>query len=188
MPDLTGPRSCVNGSVDVKRSLERKRHHHCNKKFEATLEIPADWVKFDKTGQINVKMNELATRAASHWAGLLSSLIINGESGVCYDGYAFFSTSHPINLNTSYFPGAQSNITSLVVSEPEKPTPGELQTALMNGIEKILDLVDEHSQPLNEDAKAFTVMAPVPFLKAAGIALGADVLSGASIWLRWRAR
>src|SRR3989338_340942 len=53
-----------------------------NKHFEATLEIPLVDLRRDKTGQITVRVNELADRTNSHWAQLLSKLLINAESTV----------------------------------------------------------------------------------------------------------
>ena len=62
-----------------------------NKHFEATLDIPLKHLRRDKTGQINVRIGELATRTNSHWALLLSKLITDGETLPCYDGKHFFA-------------------------------------------------------------------------------------------------
>lgn len=146
-----------------------------NKKFEATLEIPVDWIRRDKTGQIMVRINELARRANAHWASLLSTLIINGESAVCYDGQYFFDTDHLEGDS-----GTQSNSIQYDVTTTTAPTAAEMQTAILNGIQKIYGFKDDVGEPLNEDATAFTVMVPVPFLQAAGAALGATVVAQTS--------
>ncbi|MEX0599060.1 MAG: Mu-like prophage major head subunit gpT family protein, partial [Rhodothermales bacterium] len=65
-----------------------------NKHFEATIEIAVRHMRRDKSGQAMVRIAELADRANSHWASLLSTLQINGESTVCYDGQFFFDTGH----------------------------------------------------------------------------------------------
>ena len=57
-----------------------------NKTFEATLEVLLDEIRRDKTGQVMVRVRELAGRTNAHWAKLLSTLIIAGEAAVCYDG------------------------------------------------------------------------------------------------------
>lgn len=49
-----------------------------NKTWESTLEILVDWIRRDKTGQIAIRIAELATRASEHDAKLLSTLIANG--------------------------------------------------------------------------------------------------------------
>src|SRR6056297_407413 len=65
-----------------------------NKHFEATLEYLVRDLRRDKTGQVMARINELARRTNAHWASLLSTLIINGESTECYDGQSFFDTDH----------------------------------------------------------------------------------------------
>ena len=57
-----------------------------NKNFEATLEVLVDEIRRDKTGQVMVRVRELAERTNAHWASLLSALLIAAESSVCYDG------------------------------------------------------------------------------------------------------
>lgn len=65
-----------------------------NKKFEATLTVPVDWLRRDKTGQLQVRIDELVGRTVTHWGSLLSSLILAGESAACYDGQFYFDTDH----------------------------------------------------------------------------------------------
>jgi phage major head subunit gpT-like protein len=146
-----------------------------NKKFEATLEIPVDWIRRDKTGQIMVRVNEMAHRANAHWAGLLSTLIIAGESALCYDGQYFFDTDHAEGDS-----GTQSNSISYDAASTTLPTASEMQSAILYAIQAIYGFKDDQGQPLNEDARNFTVMVPLPFLQAAGAALGATVISQTS--------
>ena len=146
-----------------------------NKKFEATLEIPVDWIRRDKTGQIMVRVNDLARRANAHWASLLSTLIINGESTACYDTQYFFDTDHSEGDS-----GSQSNDISYDAVSTTAPTASEMQAAILNSIQAIYGFKDDQGQPLNEDANKFLVMVPVSFLQAAGQALGAQVISSTS--------
>jgi phage major head subunit gpT-like protein len=146
-----------------------------NKKFEATLEIPVDWLRRDKTGQISVRINEMARRANAHWAGLLSTLIINGEATPCYDGQYFFDTDHSEGDS-----GVQSNDIGYNVGTPAAPTADEMQSAILSGVQQLFGLVDDEGQPLNEDANAFTVMVPVSFMRPAAAALGATVIGQTS--------
>ena len=48
-----------------------------------------------------------ADRTVSHWASLLSTLIVNGESATCYDEQYFFDTDHSEGES-----GTQSNVIS----------------------------------------------------------------------------
>src|ERR1051325_10023746 len=49
-----------------------------NLHYEATMEVLLREMRRDKTGQVMVRINELADRTLSHWAKLLSTLIVNG--------------------------------------------------------------------------------------------------------------
>jgi len=146
-----------------------------NKKFEATLEIPVDWIRRDKTGQIQLRINELATRANSHWAKLLSALLVAGEASVCYDGQYFFDTDHSEGDS-----GTQSNDITVDVTTTTAPTLSEMQTAILTATQQILGFKDDQGEPMNENAQEFTVMVPVPFLAATAGALGATVISQTS--------
>jgi phage major head subunit gpT-like protein len=146
-----------------------------NKKFESTMEIPADWIRRDKTGQIQLRINEMARRANSHWAQLLSTLIANGASSVCYDGQYFFDTDHSEGDS-----GTQSNSIQYDVTTTTAPTASEMQSAILNAIQQLYGFVDDQAQPLNEDATEFLVMVPVSFMHAAASALGATVISQTS--------
>lgn len=143
-----------------------------NKVFEATLEIPVDWMMRDKTGQIQVRIGELATRANSHWADLLSTLIIAGESATCYDGQYFFDTDHSEGDS-----GSQSNDISVDITTTTAPTASEMQTAILTATQTLLGFKDDQGQPCNTAARQFTVMVPVPFLSAAAAALGSSIIS-----------
>ena len=65
-----------------------------NRHYESTLEIALRDMRRDKTGQIEARVNEFADRSLTHWASLLSTLILNGTSTVCYDGQYYFDTDH----------------------------------------------------------------------------------------------
>ena len=82
-----------------------------NKHWESTLSVSATDLRRDKTGQLDVRIRELATKANAHWASLLSTLIINGESTACYDGQYFFDTDH-----SEADSGTQSNDISVDIS------------------------------------------------------------------------
>jgi phage major head subunit gpT-like protein len=152
-----------------------------NKHFEATLEVGVDDIRRDKTGQIDIRIGELARRAVAHWATLLSPLIYGGLSGVCYDGQYFFDSDHSEgdsgtqkNLLTS------SEVSTLNVTTVTAPTGDEMAKAIMGVIAYMLAYKDDQGEPLNEDARNFTVMVgTAPLWTALCEALGAtNVLSG----------
>jgi phage major head subunit gpT-like protein len=142
-----------------------------NKKFEATLEVLVDEIRRDKTGQVMVRVRELAQRTNSHWAKLLSTLIVNAEAAVCYDGQFFFDTDHAEGDS-----GTQSNDLTLDVTTTTAPTAGEMETAVLRSIEAILGFKDDQGEPMNEEAREFLIMVPIPFMAAAAGALGSSII------------
>lgn len=132
-----------------------------NLHFEATLEVLVRELRRDKTGQVMVRVRELAQRANAHWAKLLSTLIVNGESTVCYDGQYFFDTDHSegdsgsqsndINVDISTLPGNVHGTTTA-------PSVEEMQGTIMAAIQQLYALVDDQGEPMNENARSFLVM------------------------------
>ena len=123
-----------------------------NKHFEATLEVPVK----DKTGQTRIRINELADRTNSHWAQLLSKLIVSGESTVCYDGQYFFDTDHEEGKS-----GQQSNKITYTAETGETSLKEDLfRRAMLKGVESILSYKDDQGEPFNEDASRFLIMVP----------------------------
>lgn len=146
-----------------------------NKKYESTLEVMVDEIRRDKTGQVMTRVREQAERANSHWASLLSTLILAGESAVCYDGQYFFDTDHSEGDS-----GSQSNDITNDITTTTAPTAGEMQTSILLATQQILGFKDDVGEPMNENAREFLVMVPVSYLAAATAALGATVISQTS--------
>jgi len=152
-----------------------------NKKFEATLELDVDDLRRDKTGQIQVRIDELADRVNEHWAKLLSTLLINAESQVCYDGQFFFDTDHSEGDS-----GNQTNdlvtgdYSELNVATPTNPTANELANVILKLVQHFYGLKDDQGEPMNELARTFLVMVPVPFWGAALQAVRSNLLNTGS--------
>jgi len=151
-----------------------------NKKFEATMNVPVDWLRRDKTGQLRVRINEMAGRTVTHWQSLLSSLIANAGSAVCYDGQYFFDTDHAEGDS-----GAQSNAITVDISTIDStsdvassPTARQMQHMVLSGVEKILGFKDDQAEPMNETARNFLVMVPTTLFKNAAAALSNQLIGG----------
>ena len=159
-----------------------------NKHFEATLEIPTVDMRRDKTGQINVRIDELADRTNTHWAQLLSKLVLNGESTVCYDGQYFFDTDHKEGESGLQSNKLQLNLNDYAeqidggkVGSPTAPSEAALRFAILQTIQKILSYKDDQGEPMNESASKFLVMVPTSmwYLSKAALAVPLTV-GGAS--------
>ncbi|WP_191085631.1 Mu-like prophage major head subunit gpT family protein [Roseococcus microcysteis] len=149
-----------------------------NKVFESTLKVSVDDMRRDKTGQIMVRVDELAVRAALHPTRLLSDLINAGESTPCYDGQFFFDTDHVEGKS-----GTQSNDLVYDISDqdtggtPTAPTPATIQRAVLQAVAAILGFKDDQGEPMNETASEFICMVPPLFMGPAITALTSTTLS-----------
>lgn len=154
-----------------------------NKHFEATIEIALRDLRRDKTGQIRARMAELAERGRTHFASLLSTLIVNGESTVCYDGQYFFDTDHSEGKSGTLSNDITTDISALPASvhgAVSAPSPEEMQQAILASIAQMYTFKDDAGEPLNEMASQFLVMVPVSLSSATMAALSMVRQAGAS--------
>lgn len=156
-----------------------------NKHFEATLEIPLVDLRRDKTGQITVRINELADRTNSHWAQLLSKLIINGQSTVCYDGQYYFDTDHKDGKSGEQSNKIQIDLTVFAeqidggkVGDPTHPSEAALRLAILKTIQQILSFKDDQGEPMNENAQKFLVVVPTSLWYLAKSAIAVPLTVG----------
>jgi phage major head subunit gpT-like protein len=170
------------GGRQAKGFSEKKMVIH-NRHFEATVAVMTHELRRDKTGQILVRIRELAERTNTHWASLLSQLMMQGEKEACYDGQAFFSPEHQEGKS-----GKQSNLievdkTALGIPKAElsstEPNVKVMKAAILKGVRQILSLKDDQGEPLNENAKSFLALVPTSLMDVFNAAISSPVLSGA---------
>ena len=155
-----------------------------NKHFEATLEIALRDLRRDKTGQLRARVAEFAQRGQTHFASLLSTLIVNGESTVCYDGQYFFDTDHSEGKSGTLDNDITTDISGLpaethgVVTAPSKE---EMLQAIVKSISQFFTFKDDQGEPINETARAFLVQVPVGLYSAAQSALDKANVRGPGI-------
>lgn len=142
-----------------------------NQQYEASIVIPGDWLRRDKTGQIDIRINETLEAESTHWASLLTALILAGESTLCYDGQYFFDTDHEEGDS-----GQQSNDIGASATSATAPTGGEMETAIMKAVEAIIGFKNDKGEPMNESAREFHIQVPTPFFKAAAAALRSEII------------
>jgi hypothetical protein len=142
-----------------------------NLKFESSIQVTLDEIRRDKTSQVMMRVNDLADRAASHPASLISTLILNGATGLCYDGQYFFDTDHTEGENSTN----QSNSITFDISDggaggtTTNPTNLTMQRAILAGVAAMMAFKDDQNEPCNEFLTDFLVMVPPPLL-AQGLA------------------
>jgi phage major head subunit gpT-like protein len=172
-----------------------------NIEYAAFLGIGKKDLDRDKTGQIRTRVAGLGRRAAKHWESLVSDLIIASEtaagtdiSGKAYDGQAFFDTDHSYT-GSNYTTNQSNDLSGGVwdVTTATAPTATEAADCVVDAIGNIYSLKDDQGEPINGDARNFTIMVGTsalwaPFQKAVSLnnlASGADnpvaALGGLSI-------
>lgn len=134
-----------------------------NKHFEGSIEVSNTDLRRDKTGQILMRIGELAERTTTHWATLMSALILDGASNICYDGQFFFDVDHAEGQS-----GAQSNKINVDISTLPVQTEGtvtnpsveQMQQAVLKAVTQISSFVDDQGEPMNTAAMNFIVLVP----------------------------
>ena len=142
-----------------------------NKHYEATMEVLIEELRRDKTGQILIRVREMAQRVNAHWAKLLTALIVAAEATNCYDGQYFYDTDHSEGAS-----GTNDNDVTFAAATGTTPTAGEMSDAIMAAATKIIGYKDDQGEPMNENVREFLVMVPPATMGQACAALGSTVL------------
>lgn len=140
------------GTGRMARGVHSESFDVDNLKYELTCEIDRDEVSDDQTGQIMLRINEMAARAATHKDYLLALLLANGEAAdaLGYDGKPFFATDHESGDS-----GAQDNKLDFDVdvltgepNTPDRPGVATLQCAFDEALSALLGFKDSAGQPM----------------------------------------
>ena len=166
------------------KGLSAYKYSITNEEFEATLEILKKHLRRDKSGQTLVRIAELAEATNTHWAQLISDLIMNGATTPCYDGKFFFDTTHEEGES-----GVQSNMIdsdiSLIPAAQHgtilKPSVEEMAESIFDGITQMMGFKNDQGQPMNEGAQEFLVMVPIGLSKAAFAAVTNKTLESGKV-------
>jgi phage major head subunit gpT-like protein len=167
------------GGRDAKRLLTESITL-LNEKFETTLVDTRENWQYDKTGQLNTRLNDLVTRTMTHWNKLASELLVAGTSTLTYDGQNFFSASHSFGLSgTLKNLLTSSEVSALNVTTPANPTPAEMADAIYGVINYFYTFKDDVGEPINEGAERFMVVVPANLAAPARTAATKAVLTNA---------
>lgn len=155
-----------------------------NKTFEASLEILVDDLRRDKTGQILLRIRELADRVAAHPMKLISDLINNGggaTNGLAYDGQYYFDTDHSQgDSGTIKNDLASGDYAVLNVATAAAPTANEMADCILAILQHFFSFKDDQGEPINELARRFKVMVPVNMWGSAQAAVTTNLLNTGS--------
>jgi len=149
-----GPRS-------AKRPLEHK-YGITLKKFESTIDLPLDWINNAKNDQIQGLIAGLALRYNQWYGSRVARLINVAETELCFDGAAFFATTHSWGDS-----GTISNRTTFNAAVSNEPTANEAASAIVTAVSAMTAFRDDRGEPINEGMTDLIVLAPAGSVIAA---------------------
>lgn len=173
------------GTGRITQGLRTESYSVENLKYEATLEVDRDEIADDQTGQIRIRVGELAERAATHKDYLISQLLISGATAGfnSYDGVTFFSGAHVSGAS-----GNQDNDLTVTAVISSDPTVEEFKKALKQALAVMLAFKDDQGQPMMISTSGLTCVVPPTMLFTALEAVNASVISNTSNVLQGAAR
>lgn len=171
------PRMREWGTGRVAKGLRTESYSIENLKYESTIEVDRDEISDDQTGQIRIRIKELAERAATHKDYLIGQLLISGEtSGFdSYDGVSFFNANHMSGSS-----GTQDNEVSYTATDPDDPTVVEFKGALKAAIGAMLGFKDDQGDPMPVSATGLVCVVPTTMYLTALEALNATIVGDTS--------
>src|SRR3990172_9238630 len=169
------------------KGLNVEAYTVANIKYEATMEVDRDEISDDQTGQIRIRVNELAQRAATHKDYLLSQLLINGSRAGfnSSDGVPFFDAAHVFGASGSQDNEIDFDISASVTAygEPDDVDLVGPRTAAA-GIGKAWSTMatfkDDTGEPINLGMTGIVVMCHPQQVFAFMTALGSSELAHVS--------
>jgi len=161
------------GTGRLAQGLRTESYSIENLKYEATLEVDRDEISDDQTGQIRIRVAELADRAATHKDYLVSQLLLGGETtgNNSYDGVSFFNASHVSGAS-----GTQSNLLTFDATTVDEPTVDEFKASLKAAIGEMLAYKDDQGQPMMTSASGLACVVPTTMLFTASEAINSTVI------------
>jgi phage major head subunit gpT-like protein len=164
------------GTGRLAKGLRSESYNVENQKYEATIEVDRDELADDQLHQIQMRVKELARRAATHPDKLLADLLDNGADAAykCYDGCSFFSNSHPAGE------GTQSNALTYDAANVAAPTADEFAAAYKAASTALLALKDDQGEPMSGEVGSLIVLVPANLWYLAREVLSSQIRSSTS--------
>jgi len=181
----TVPRVREWGTGRLAQGLRTETYSVENLKYEATLEVDRDEISDDQTGQIRLRVGELAQRAATHKDYLLAQLLLHGADPgwLGYDGVSFFSDAHESGGS-----GAQSNLLTADAEEADSATVPEFKAGMESAVAALLSVRDDQGEPMMLSASGLVAVVPPTLLFTAAEALNSTIVENRSNALHGLAR
>ena len=173
------------GTGRLAKGLRTESYSVENLKYEATLEVDRDEIADDQTGQVRVRVGELAQRAATHKDYLVAQLLQlgGGANAEAYDGLSFFSENHSSGAS-----GVQSNDLDYEANTTTDPTVDEFRGSLKQAIAQMMGFKDDVGEPMALAATGLVCAVPSNMYLTALEALNATIVNNTTNVLEGAAR
>ena len=141
-------------------TLGRYSHTVTNKKYESTLHIDLDDLRRDLTGQLMVRVGDMAARYALHREALASTIILGGDTTTypAYDTQNFFDTDHDESGTNQVNDISSTEVSAANVTTTTAPTATEMANVLSGSIGYMLGYTDDKGEPVNGQARSWIAM------------------------------
>ncbi len=145
------------GTGRLAKGLRTESYSVENLKYESTIEVDRDELADDQTGQIKIRVGEMAQQAGTHKDYLIGQLLINGATAGfnSYDGTTFFADDHESGDS-----GAQSNDLTPAAVDADVPTVAEFRKALQQAIAAMMEFKDDQGNPMGISPTGLTIVVP----------------------------
>lgn len=174
------------GTGRLARGVFVEKYSVADLKYEITLEVDREEIEDDQLGQIRIRINEMASRAAQHKDVLIGDLLKNGASAgfLSYDGQIFFSNAHVSGLS-----GTQDNtLAESGTADKDNPTTAEWRVALRNAIARLLTFKDDQGEIMSMGATGLVAVVPPNMFVTAAESLNATLVASTTNVLAGAAR
>ena len=173
------------GGGRVATGLRAESYDAAIQKYELTLAIDRDAIDDDQTGQIRLRIGEMAAYAATHKDYLIGQLLLNGATTgyVAYDGATYFSTTHESGDS-----GAQDNDITVTVTSATNPTTDDLKLAIKSAIQQMLGYLDDFGKSVRLTPTGLVLAVPAALYFTMLEAIQASVVTQTSNVLQGAAR
>lgn len=167
------------GTGRIAKGLRTETYTVPNRKYESTIEVDREEIEDDQTGQVILRVQDMATRAAQYKDYLIGGLLMTGdESGQnSYDGVSFFNDAHVSGAS-----GNQDNLLTFEVASADttQPTATEFKTAIQRAAAAMMNFKDDQGMPMHMDASGLTLVVAPQLYFAALEAMNASVINNTS--------
>lgn len=178
-PQLTAPpspREMAGGRQ--KKSLAEISYTIKNKKWESSVPISYELYRHGKADVVASMMGQLGAKARAYPSYLMTTLLVNGATGLGYDGQYFFDSDH-VDPGALYSTNQDNDLTANI-DTPAAPGDANWATAIKAAYTSLLGFKDGAGDPVwgGPNPKFVVMVGPTHLTQARRTEVVAALASG----------